>query len=400
VSDVDRLLAAFEAGELVRPDTTEPGLVDLARAIATIADVPDIEATDHSRALEADIGPAEHLVFILVDGLGASALEAESGAPFMREHRVRQLHSTFPSTTAVALTSLATGAWPADHGIVGWWTHLPALADAVTVLPFTRRIDDRPLQELDIEAADAFPLPSLWQRATRDAACVQPERIAGSIYSAYALGGRACMPYRSLREAFDAVISHVEDAGDPSYTYLYLPHVDGAAHEYGLNSPEVHGAITAIDRELARCAETLQGAARIVLTSDHGHLGAPPEHRHPIRNDDALGSRLACLPSGDLRCAVFHVRPGQTEDFAAAFRLRFGERFALLTAAEVEELRLLGPTPLSEETRRRLGDFMAISLGADILAYVTAGGDRHALHQPSHHSGMCPDEVLIPLVLA
>jgi len=186
----------------------------------------------------------------------------------------------------------------------------------------------------------------------------------------------------------------------PTYTYLYLPHVDGAAHEYGLRSPEVHGAVNSIDRELARCTEVLGGAARVVLTSDHGHLEVPPERRHPIRNNDALSSSLACLPSGDLRCAIFHVRPGETEAFAQAFHVRFGERFVLLTTAEVEELRLLGPGPLSDETRRRLGDFMAISLGADILAYVTAGGDRHALHQPSHHSGMSPEEVLIPLVLA
>jgi hypothetical protein len=72
----------------------------------------------------------------------------------------------------------------------------------------------------------------------------------------------------------------------------------------------------------------------------------------------------------------------------------------LLTTAEVEDLRLLGPGPLSDETRRRLGDFMAISLADDILAYVAADGDGHALRQPSHHSGMSPDEVMIPLVLA
>lgn len=400
MTDVWRLTEAFERGDLVRPSADEPGLVDLALALADRADVPGVSGTAHSAALAERIGVAEHLVFVLVDGLGDGLLESEPSAEFMRAHRTMVLRSTFPSTTAVALTSMATGAWPARHGILGWWTYLPSLGDSVTVLPFARRLDDAPLDDLGVAVEELFALPSMWARGTRDATCIQPARIAGSIYSSYAHGGRTCTPYGSLRQAFDAVIAHVLNSDGPTYSYLYLPQVDGAAHEHGLRSPEVRGAITGIDRELARCAERLEGVARIVLTSDHGHLEAPPERRHPIREEDALGRMLDGLPSGDLRAPVFRIIAGQSDAFAAAFRERFGDRFALLTPGEIDDLRLLGPEPLTEETRARLGNFMAISLGSDIFAFLAAGGESHAMVQPSHHSGMSPQEVLVPLVVA
>lgn len=60
---------------------------------------------------------------------------------------------------------------------------------------------------------------------------------------------------------------------------------------------------------------------------------------------------------------------------------------------------MLGPEPPSAALRARIGDFTAISLEADVLGFVSANGDRRALQQPSHHSGLTPDEMLVPLVI-
>jgi hypothetical protein len=398
--DVERLLEAFESGHLVRPSASAPNLVDLARALAALTGVPDAPASTVSRALEAEIGASDHVVLVLIDGLGVEQLEREEGAGFLRSHLRRTIQTPFPSTTAVALTSFATGEWPARHAVTGWWTYLPSIDASATMLPYTRRGDDVSLEDLGVEAEEAFPLPALWGACPRDVRCVQPKRIAGTVYSRYQTGGRTSAGYGPLREAFEATIDHVEHTGRPTYTYLYFSHVDAAAHEYGIASPEAHGALLAIDDGLARLTHHLGGRARIVVTSDHGHAEVPEERRNRLRASDPLAAHFRALPSGDMRAPSFHLLPGHAEAFASAFRARYGADFVLLTPAEVEALELLGPGALSAETRRRLGDFVAVSLGIDVLGFVAPDGNRRALQQPSHHSGLTPAEMYVPLVVA
>jgi Type I phosphodiesterase / nucleotide pyrophosphatase len=397
--DVERLHAAFASGELVHPIASVPGLVDLARSLASLAGVPAVPSTSASAELAAVIGPSDHLVFVLIDGLGANALEAGAGAPFLRAHLARRLLTPFPSTTAVALTSLATGAWPAQHGVTGWWMYLPEIEATVTPLPFTRRGDDRDLGALGITTDIAFPLPSMWTGCPRDVLHIQPNGIAGTAYSTYQLGRAGAAGYGSLREAFDLVRHHAAQP-QPTFTYLYLPHVDAAAHQYTMQSPEAQGALANIDAELASLASTLGSRVRIVLTSDHGHAAVPEERRHRVRHADPLASCLRAMPAGDMRATSFHVRPDRLREFEDEFRARFGAQFALLSTAEIEAERLLGPEPPSAAVRERLGDFTAVSLGADIFGFIAPNGDRRALQQPSHHSGLTPDEMLVPLVIA
>ncbi len=399
MTDVERLLAAFEAGTLLRPTPSEPSLVDLARVLAAVAGADGLHFEAGAAEVASIVGEPDHLVFIMADGLGCTTLDAEPDATFLHQHYVRELRSLFPATTAVALTSLATGAWPAQHAITGWWTHLPEIGSAATILPFIRRSDERSLVDLEVDIKKTFPVPSLWERMTRDVLCVQPDRIAGSVYSQYSTAGSRFAGYNALREGVNAVLGHVDQARTPTYTYLYIPHVDGASHEYGLNSPELRAALLAVDMTVRLLAEALEGRARIVLTADHGHLPAPQSGRHRIRSSDGFSSLLKTAPAGDPRTLHFHVRPGREEQFAHEFRSRFAERFALLTVDEVDELRLFGPDPLTEETRLRLGDFVAISLGADILAYLDANGGRDALRQASQHSGLTPEEMRIPLIV-
>ena len=137
----------------------------------------------------------------------------------------------------------------------------------------------------------------------------------------------------------------------------------------------------------------------IALSADHGHLGVGPDELLLIREDDGLPELLAAEPAGDSRVLHFHVRPGAAEAFAARFRELFGEAFLLLTTQEVDELRLLGPEPLSPMTAARLGDFVAISRGAHVLGYHPTNGARELLRHASHHSGLRPEELRIPLLL-
>lgn len=399
MTDIDELLAAFEAGSLLRPDAGVPNLVDLARAIAAACGADGMELSPFARELAAMLGAREHLVVVLADGLGLEMLEAEPAAATLQESLRHELRAVFPASTAVALTTLATGEWPAQHAVTGWWTHLEEIAAPATILQFRRRSDDKPLSELGVEPGTAFPHPSLLPRMQRRTQFLLPRGIAASVYSRYWTGGPAATGYDSLADTFEPVVEAALGAEEPTFTYLYAPHIDHAAHERGPDSREARAALLAIDRLVAALASELGDAARIVVSSDHGHLAVTAEQRLLIRDSNGLPELLTSPPSGDARVLEFHVRDGEHERFAARFRERFGDTFYLLTTAEVEELLLLGPEPLAAVTRARLGDFMAISRGATVLGYQPAKASREALQHRSHHAGLTPAELRVPLAV-
>ena len=400
MSDLDRLREAFERGTRIRPDATEPNFIDLVRAVAALAGVDQLERSPNSRAMSDAIGEPEHIVFVLADGLGTHFIEDELGAgSWIARHLVQPIRSVYPSTTSAAITSLATGRWPGTHSIVGWWNYLPQLGEPAVILPFLRLSDGVPLQECsDLTAADVIGHPALVSQMTRDTAVVQPRAIINSAYSTYLGAGARRIAYDNLSEAVGAIATLVRDAPRPTYTYWYVPHVDHQAHEHGCTSSEVRAALLEVDASVAALAGRLQGAsARIVLTADHGHLDASA--RIPLAGDDPLCDHLRAAPSGDMRLSFFHVRRGEHEAFEGEFRSRFGDHFVLITTEELDELRLLGPDPLSDETRRRVGDYAAVSLDASVLRYTGGFDGDNFMHQRSHHSGLSSREMTVPMVV-
>jgi len=393
-SDVDRLLAKFDSGALLRPSAAVPNLVDLARALWSASGVEVGGLTPAAEAMRRRIGDHDHLVFVLADGLGMQLLEAMPAATFLWSHLEGALSTVFPSTTAVALTSLATGSWPARHGIVGHWLQLPE-AGGVTVLSLTNRSEGRPLSAAD----GVFLTPAVASHVPREALALLPSGIVNSAYSAYATGAKRA-GYRSLNEAVDLAIQFIEAARTPTYTYLYLSRIDDTAHEVGAARLEVVGAIRDLDRAMQRLALALGDRARVVLTADHGHLPVRPVARRVIRGGDDLGSMFRAPPTGDARTVMFHLQPGTLEDFAAAFRERLGAYFCLLTPDEVAALALLGPGEVAPETSQRLGDAVAISLADDTLEFRPRGGRPDPrLAWPSHHSGLTAAEMRVPLLV-
>ena len=399
MSDVDRLLAAFSSGSLLRPSPDVPNIVDLARALARMAGADGIGPDPGSEALAYLIGPSEHLVFVLVDGLGMDFIEELPADSFLATHLVTELKTVFPSTTAVALTSIATGEWPSKHAVTGWWTHLAETGSAAVVLKFVTR-SGQSLAEHGVAAGQAFPLPSLMAGMRRDTLALFPASIVDSVYSVYASGNRARRGYRSFREAVDVLFTRARDAHSPTYTYLYIDRIDGVVHAHGTRHPEVKAALRNLDRALERLWQGLGGRARIVLTGDHGFLDVPGPLRHQIRPSHPLMASLRFPPSGDTRVMFLHTRDGAEERVRRHFRQRFGDRFLLITIEDAEALELFGPGALSPTTKERLGDLMALSNGPGVIEYHGTEGASRILSQAAQHSGLTPQEMRVPLVVA
>ena len=395
--DLERVLAWFADGTLVRPRADGAAdLVDLMRGVrAACLGTAAGDAT--SDRIAQVIGTAEHVVFVLVDGLGSELLRdlsAEGG--FLASAVVEDLQAVYPSTTAASLTSIATGEHPGRHGVLGWHTRLPELDLTAEILPFVERFSKRPLAEFGADPALAFPVPSLLPQLGRDAVAITRSYIADSTYSRYWAGGIANIGYERIEQGVDATIARVRAARGPSYTHLYLNQLDSICHEHGVHHPAVDALFALIDAELTRLREALGDDVRIIVTADHGHVDTGEDHLLPC--DDPLAALLVCPPSGEPRAPLFHVRPGERDRFAEGFRQRYGEHFALLAQEQVEELGLMGPSPWSGVARGRFGDFVAVAPAARTYHWSDPAIKPH--RHRGVHAGLTPGEMMVPLIVA
>ncbi len=398
MSDVSRLLKSFEQGTLIRPGEGCVTTVDFIRALYRRCGAGDLPASGRVRALEESLGESDHYLFVLVDGLGADVAKRCSRGGFFSRYLHCTLQPVFPSTTAAAITSFATAMYPARHGVPTWWIYLPDHAVSATILPYVERFGGASLLEHGVEPESAFPVPSRLPRLTHNAAMITPAQIADSVYSDFCTGGGWRLPYDSPEQAFELARQHIRESSRPTFTWLYLPGLDGAAHEFGVDSDPVARDLELYEVLLDELVADLGGAARVAVTADHGLVDVPDEARHHLAADDPLLELLEVPPSGEPTVPVFHVREGRGERFAATFRQRLGEHFALLTTDEVEQLNLLGPGRLSPETRARLGDFIAVALRPGILIYETESGGPPAFR--AYHAGLSPQEMKVPLLIA
>ena len=393
-SDASDLVAAFESGSLVRPQSGAPSVVDLSAAVFDWAGVKSCYLNDKSRILGAHFADASHLVFFVVDGLGTCFINRTAPASILRERVVMELRTVFPSTTPAVMTSLATAAWPNTHGLVGWDMYLDEIEATSEIIMFHRRDDGMPLDRLGVSEEQAYPLPSLCGAVEGELHSVTPRHLAGTAFSNYWTGGNArYVGYESLSEGIEQVLSIAASAGPRSVTCLYADVVDAAAHRFGVDAPETWEALRQIEVAVERLAARLPSHKRVVLTADHGLLDGPI---HEISPADPIARHLRHEPWGDARQMHLAVLPESADLFEAEFRERYGHIAFLLTVDEVEALELLGPGSIQPAAKRRLGTHLAIARGADAFEYTTG---RESPPPIGIHSGLTPDEMLVPLIV-
>ena len=395
-----RLEELFADGTLVRPDRRDPDLVDLVKAIATATGVRDLDTRDATHTLASLIAPAsDHLVFILLDGLGMNLLERLPPGSFLARSFRREIRSTFPSTTACALTSVNTCQYPNRHAITGWFTYLPELELTAAMLPFVERISGRSLVLQGVHIGDFLPQPPVIARMQCDALTIVPVMIANSEYNTWARAGTGGAGYAAIAHAVDRIISRVTSSTGPTYTHLYLPEVDTLCHKLGVSHPQIPELIAQIDAELARLADAVRGRARIVVTADHGLIDVPVNDQTLLLAGDPLLETLIVPPTGDARMPIFHVRPGADGAFRDEFDRRFGDRMVLLSVDEAERMELFGPGPFGPVARRRFGDYVGIAFRAATLSYHPPEKPLGHLHV-AVHAGLSPEEMRVPLWVA
>jgi arylsulfatase A-like enzyme len=263
-------------------------------------------------ASQAQAPPQHTHLVIVVDGLRPDYVTPEL-MPRLSQLGQRGIvfnahHSVFPTVTRVNAASIATGAYPEAHGLLGNTVYVPSV-NATKGLDTGSRENleaigraDRPLltapslgeilpqagKKMLAVGSGTSGAAFLLNHTVGTGAIVHQEFTRPAPLGAHVLETLGPPPAHALpnaalnRRAVDAYLKLGLDDMHPDVTLMWISDPDTTAHTKGIGSTETREALRLADAEIGRIEDALQakglaGRTNLIVTSDHGfstHTGA------------------------------------------------------------------------------------------------------------------------------
>lgn len=377
----------------VLPDYGDGGLFGFARALRYWL---------HDRRAgwpAAEIAPGEHalVVLLLIDGLGERFLDTAGRGSALHAAKRAGMSSVCPSTTASAITTLATGVAPVEHGLNGWFIHDRRFGGVIAPLPLIRRSGE-PLEAFRL-LPRLFPVAPMYRHACRPVTLVSPAQIAFSRFSLHHGRGAHIEPYQGLDDCVAAIVEMADAlARSGGLIHAYYPVFDLLSHQHGCRSPESIACFTRLDAAFASLQQALAGRdVRLLVTADHGFIDAPPERCIDLAPDGEVAAMLAAPLFGERRLAFCRVRAGAHAEFEAWAADVLRGKGVAVRSADVLAAGLLGPGQPHPRLNERLGSHaLLMEAGWTIVDHVP-GEHEHTMI--GVHGGLSADEMRVPLIV-
>jgi len=183
-----------------------------------------------------------------------------------------------------------------------------------------------------------------------------------------------------------------------TFTFVYIPNIDSAAHRYGPLSSCYRAEVAALDFSLQReLLSPMAGRADtiLLLVADHGQRYAYPDKILWLNQHPSLTQLLFVPATGESQARFLHLVRDAEADAIDYVQQHLAENFLVLSKAEAIELGLFGipGQPLSVECYNRVGDLILIPRNDWACFY-----EEHNPTQVGIHGGMSRAEMLIPFL--
>ena len=378
--------AAAPDPDIVLPRYADRALSDLLPAVGAHTGVPGWKDT-------LGMPDADRWVVLLVDGLGHQLLvDHEIEAPYLCSLLAGRPPLTVgvPSTTVTSITSLGTGLAPGAHGVTGYTSRIPGTLTLLNALTWRAAVDPDEWQ----------PHPSVFGRlraAGVEATVVSRGSFRGTGLTRVSQRGAAYVDGDTPGERVDAVVEVVGASarrGGSSLTYTYESELDHTGHEMGSSSPEWRQVLRAVDADARALRDALPTGTALVVTGDHGMVDVPDDDRLDADSDPDLLDGVVLL-GGEARFRQLWTTAGATEEVAARWRARCGDRAWVVTRDEAEQRGWFGP--LDPTVRPRIGDVLIAARGT--FAVLASRQFAVETRMRGFHGSLTPAEMHVPLLV-
>ncbi|TYK46381.1 alkaline phosphatase family protein [Actinomadura decatromicini] len=374
----DRPVTAGTAGPPPVPRYGSGALADLPPSVLAALGVPDAVNV-------LGLAPVPRACVLIVDGLGWEQLRAHPDeAPFLSAMDGGPITSGFPATTVSSLGSLATGAPPGAHGLLGVQVAIPGTGRLLNCLRW---------QDDSVDPARFQPVPTVYGRAAADGVAVS--YVALGQYRGTGLS-RATVRGARYRAAngLGQLVGRTELAlreGDRSFVTVYHADLDATGHRFGAGSADWRHQLRFVDMLAERIADVLPPGSALHVTADHGMVD--PVERVDFDAVPELRDGVALL-GGDARARYVYSEPGAHDDVLAAWTALLGDRAWVVPRERAVADGWFGP--LGPGMLDRVGDVIAVP-HAD-LAIVASEREPWLDRMVGMHGSLVAAEQLVPLL--
>lgn len=350
----------------------------------TIAGSNSTYSFDCSSWLPRSTVESNQVVILVVDGLGALQLDEHLGhLPNISKLRGGVIDSVAPTTTATALTSIATGKVPINHGLIGYRINI---SDNHIMNTLTWRCDG-----LDAEWG---PEPSsiALSRSFFDLEVAVISKIVfkDTYFSRAYLGERNFRFFRTISSMVGEIKTSL--AGGSPLVYSYYEGVDNVAHEFGLGD-HYFMELEFLDFYVGEIIKVLPKGASLLVTADHGQVEILDK---PIRMDDFILDRTTRM-SGEGRFRWLHCDDSQVVAIYDCASELYGDVGWVVTKEEALEGGLFGQGEMKNRdvVASRLGD-VAVIARSEVAFYDPL--ETGPMELICRHGSLTDAELKVPLI--
>ncbi len=379
------------------PDYNGGSIVNLMASIAQAkgATTGYVQARD----LPAEeLAAYKNIVLVVWDGLGYDYLLEKGQGTILAENLRGSLTSVFPSTTACAVASFATGQAPQQHAITGWFVYLRELDLVSTLLLFNPRVGGAPFSASGTDAAKILALQPLVDRLEAETHLIGPRKIMKSDFTGNSGGGSQRHGYSGSNEFSRCILAAAGGEAASKYIYAYWPEFDHISHGKG-------NASAAAERHFAEFAATLRTLAgelagsgtALIVTSDHGFVDTTPATNLALEDYPEITATLRLPLCGEGRIPYCYVKDGRQDDFLAAVKRSLPQGCEVRPREELLRQGVFGQGEVNPEFLHRVGDYVII-MSENYILRDTLPGERKS-RIIGRHGGISRAEMLVPLVV-
>lgn len=403
----------FAGNESIYPHYEGYSLVNLSASFCQLLGIPTFGA----QPLAPDIlnklqNGYENIIFMLMDGVRysflRSFLDTSAWQPMLKNALFSPLTSITPSTTSAALTTLWTGASPAEHGILGyevWLKEYGMIANMILHSAFTFEGDTGGLQRAGFDPLTFLPVPTFGPHLLKNGIepyALQNSAIAYSGLSKMLFPAVNVLPFRSN---LDMLVSLEQLMQQPTrsphkgkFAYMYWETIDTLSHRYGPDDERVYREFEHFGNVLMKTLQHIQknSSARtlFVVTADHGFIHTPILERYNLTRYPDINQLLVMVPTGENRLPYLFPKNGCSDEVIERLHKHFGDDFVAISSRDAIKHGLFGSGTLHPMLSERLGEWVLVPQ-QDAYLWWWWQKENPLL---GRHGGMSPAEMLIPFL--
>lgn len=350
--------------------------------------VRSLREAQGQRFAPEQLPPLRSVVVVVVDGLGHANLRASAGhARVLSGLPTRRIETVTPSTTGAALTTLATGRLPGEHGLIGYRIRHPEQG-LVTTLKEWSGIADRRSWQL---ATPVFDIAAAI--GARPVAIGRPAHASGGLTEAI-LAGAEYHGGQTIADRF-AIVSRLLRGGEPLFAYLYVDELDKIAHSDGWQSTKWTNRLEQFDAALDDLLRTLPSEVGVIVTADHGVVDVPRERRLLLDRGTLPLESVAAI-GGEPRLRSLYLHDGVPAAAVAEDVSEALGKFAWVgTRDEAIAAGWFGP--MADGVAERLGEVLIAARGT--VAFMSDSEGAAPLEMVGQHGSISDEERGVPLAL-